>query len=90
MDHSFKDSNCFIEDDIGGKVHPLANKDLIYINSSEPEWRMTLLVAHECKHLADHRAGLRPYSPGARKDMENRATTFALDIVLELGEKRLS
>jgi hypothetical protein len=28
--------------------------------------------------------------PGTRKDMENRATTFALDIVLELGEKRLS
>jgi hypothetical protein len=41
MDHSFKDLDCFVEDDIGGKVHPLQNQSLIYINSGEPKWRMT-------------------------------------------------
>ena len=56
----------------------------IYLNESETESRLILIVAHECRHLFDWKAGLRPYTPEGRQEMENRADEFGRKIAHEL------
>jgi len=80
-DYSVKKSTAFIDEGgFGGKVHPISRQDMIYVNADQPESRICFIVGHECKHLADHRVGYRPYTPEQAKAMEGRADTFGREI----------
>lgn len=90
-DCSYKDSPAFVDEDggFGAKVHPFGSGgSTIYLNEAEPEGRIGFNVAHECKHLADWKAGLQAglyADPAVRQRLEDRANEFGREIEKELA-----